>query len=230
MFHAVDRGLIAKTIYYGYARPGTSPIFSLNKEFHTADVYNTQFDPKKAAALLDAAGHKRNGKTPRFTVNLLAAGWFAENGKIGAIVKQGLEDIGVAVNLTVPDRPTSIKRIYTDYDFDVAISNQANPSEPVPSTTQYYTSDGIKKGVPFRNASGYSSPEVDALVEKIKVETDSAKRKALVVDFQKVVTQEANNLPLLELESITMASIKVQNHSNNPNYLGASWYDIWLAG
>ena len=31
------------------------------------------------------------------------------------------------MNLTVPDRPTSIKRIYTDYDFDIAISNQANP-------------------------------------------------------------------------------------------------------
>jgi len=83
--------------------------------------------------------------------------------------------------------------------------------------------------VPFRNASGYSSPEVDALVEKIKIETDPAKRKALVVDFQKLVTQEASNLPLLELESITMASVKVQNHSNDPSYLGASWYDIWLA-
>ena len=46
---------------------------------------------------------------------------------------------------TVPDRPSSIKRIYTDYDFDLAISNQANPSEPVPTTTQYYTTDGIAK-------------------------------------------------------------------------------------
>ena len=163
------------------------------------------------------------------TVNLLAAGWFAENGKIGAIVKQGLEDVGVSVNLTVPDRPTSIKRIYTDYDFDLAISNQATPSEPVPSTTQYYTTDGIKKGVPFRNASGFSSPEMDAVVDKIKVETDPVKRKALVVEFQKLATFEANNLPLLELETITVASSKVQNHSNDPNYLAATWYDIWVS-
>ena len=104
-------------------------------------------------------------------------------------MKQALEDVGVGINLTVPDRPTSIKRIYTDYDFDLAISNQANPSEPVPSTTQYYTSDGIKKGVPFRNASGFHTDEVDALVEKIKVETDAAKRKALVVEFQKITTR-----------------------------------------
>jgi peptide/nickel transport system substrate-binding protein len=229
MFHAVDRNLIAKTVYYGYARLGTSPIFSPNKEFFTPDTYKTGFDPKKAASLLDAAGYPKKGNAPRFSVNLLAAGWFTENGKIGAIVKQGLEDIGIAVNLTVPDRPTSIKRIYTDYDFDLAISNQANPSEPVPSTTQYYTTDGIKKGVPFRNASGFSKPEMDALVDKIKVETDPAKRKALVIEFQKMATLEASNLPLVELESITVASTKVQNHSNDPNYLGATWYDIWLA-
>ena len=82
----------------------------------------------------------------------------------------------------------------------MAISNQANPSEPVPTTTQDYTSDGIRKGVPFRNASGFHSDEVDALVEKIKVETDPAKRKALVVDFQKITTVECADLPLVELE------------------------------
>ncbi len=228
MFFAVDRNLIAKTVYYGYARPGTSPIFSPNKEFYSPDTFSTQYDPKRAAALLDRAGHKKKPDGKRFTVNLLAAGWFTENAKVGTIVKQGLEDVGVGVNLTVPDRPTSIKRIYTDYDFDLAISNQSNPSEPVPATTQYYTSSGIKKGVPFRNASGFHTDEVDQLVDKIKVETDPAKRRSMVVEFQKIITREAPNLPLLELESITLASVKVQNHSNKPDYLASSWYDIWM--
>lgn len=108
-------------------------------------------------------------------------------------MKQALEDVGVGINLTVPDRPTSLKRIYTDYDYDLAISNQANPSEPVPSTTQYFTTDGILKGVPFRNTSGYSNPDVDKLVASAKVETDPAKRKALVVEFQKIIAQEARS-------------------------------------
>ena len=229
IFHAINREFIAKTVYYGYARPGTSPIYSPNKEFFTADTYKTGFDPKKAAALLDAAGFPKKADGKRFTVNLLAAGWFSDNGKVGAYVKQALEDVGVGITLSVPDRPTSIKRIYTDYDFDLAISNQANPSEPIPTTTQYFTTDGIKKGVPFRNANGYSNPDLAALVDKIKVETDPAKRKALVVEFQKITTQEASLLPLTELESITVASTKVQNHSNDPNYLAAGWADIWLA-
>jgi peptide/nickel transport system substrate-binding protein len=129
----------------------------------------------------------------------------------------------------VPDRAAAIKRLYTDYDFDIAISNQANPSEPVPTTTQYYTSDGIKKGVPFRNASGFSSPEIDALVDRIRVETDPAARRALVVDFQKKVAEEAFDLPLVELDTFTVAAAKVQNHTTDPNTLAASWHDIWLA-
>ncbi|MPZ30389.1 MAG: ABC transporter substrate-binding protein [Rhodospirillales bacterium] len=229
MFFAVDRNLIAKTVYYGYARPGTSPIPTANSTFFTSDTFSTAFDPKKAAALLDTAGHPKKAGGKRFTLNLLAAGWFAENGKVGAIVKQGLEDVGVGINLTVPDRTTSIRRLYTDYDFDLAVSNAASPSEPVPSTTQYYTSDGIRKGVPFRNASGFHTDEVDALVEKIKVETDPAKRKALVVEFQKIATVEAPLLPLVELDSITVASTRVQNHSNDPNFLAASWHEVWLA-
>jgi peptide/nickel transport system substrate-binding protein len=229
IFFAIDRNLLAKTIYYGYARPGTSPIYSPNKAFYTPDTFSTQFDPKKAAALLDGAGFPKKADGKRFTLNLLSAGWFTENAKVGAYVKQALTDVGVGINLSVPDRPTSIKRIYSDYDYDLAISNQANPSEPVPATTQYYTTDGISKGVPFRNASGYSNPEVDALVAKIKVETDPTKRKDLVVQFQKIIAIEAPLLPLLELESITVASTKVQNHSNNPDYLSNNWADIWLA-
>lgn len=228
MFLAIDRSQIAKTVYYGYARPGTGPIFSPNTTFYTPDVFSTAFDPKKAAALLDAAGHKRNGKAPRFTVNLVAGGWFPENAKAGALVKQALEDIGVAVTLAAPDRAAAIKRLYTDYDFDLAISNQSNPSEPVPTTTQYYTGDGIKKGVPFRNASGFSSPELDALVDRIRIETDSDARKALVVDFQKKVAEEAFDLPLVELDTFTVAAAKVQNHTTDPNTLAASWHDIWL--
>jgi peptide/nickel transport system substrate-binding protein len=50
----------------------------------------------------------------------------------------------------------------------------------------------------------------------------------MVIEFQKITTREAPNLPLVELESITIASSKVQNHSNDPNYLAATWHDIWM--
>ncbi len=76
MFHAINREFIAKTVYYGYARPGTSPIYSPNKEFYTADVFKTGFDPKKAARCSTRPAFPKKGDGKRFTLNLLSAGWF----------------------------------------------------------------------------------------------------------------------------------------------------------
>ena len=198
MFFAVDRSLIAKTVYYGYARPGTGPIPSPNTAFFTPDTFSTAFDPKKAATLLDAAGYPKKAGGKRFTLNLLAAGWFAENGKVRAVgSSRGWRMSAWGSTSRSPTVRTSIKRLYTDYDFDLAISNKASASEPVPSTTQFYTSDGIRKGVPFRNASGFHTDEVDALVEKIKVETDppSASPGRRV---PKITAVECSDLPLVE--------------------------------
>jgi peptide/nickel transport system substrate-binding protein len=229
IFHAIDREQIVKAAYAGYAEPGTSPILSSNTDFFTPEVFDTQYDAKTAAALLDGAGYPQRGKDKRFSLTLVAAGWFPENAKVGAVVRQGLEALGIGVTLVVPDRTTSIRRLYTDYDFDLAISNQADPSEPVPATTRRYTSDGLRKGVPFCNASGFHTDEVDALVAEMKVETDPAKRKDLAVEFQKIITREAPGLPLVELDTYTLASTRVQNHTTGANTLGASWHDIWLA-
>jgi peptide/nickel transport system substrate-binding protein len=229
IFHAIDRSFIAKTVFYGQARPGVGPINSLNKKFVSSDINKLEFDPHKAGDLLDAAGFKKDSHGARFSLNLVAANWNAENSNVGICVKQALEDVGIQINLFNPDAATSVKRIYTDYDFDLAISNSANQIEPIPSVTRYVTTDGIAKGVAFRNANGFSNRELDALVDRIKIETNVGARKALIDEFQKVLTQEAVYLPLVELAPVTIASKSVRNHSNNADFVADSWADLWIA-
>jgi peptide/nickel transport system substrate-binding protein len=210
LLHAVDKSFIADTVYFGNARPAVSALASSNTLFFSADVPQYKFDPKLAGSLLDAAGYPmKDGK--RFSVNLLSPGWFAENAKTGAYLKQAFGDVGLDVNLTVPDRPTSLKRLYTDYDYDVAVSNQALPVEPVPTTTQYFTTDGILKGAPFRNANGYSNPVMDALVAQMSVEVDGAKRRALMAEFQRLVMTD---VPLVQLVEIISNTLMVPNLRN----------------
>ena len=229
MFRSIDRAWIARTVYYGYARPGTGPIHSDNTEFYVKDTTHLDFDPRAAEAQLDAAGYPRKPDGKRFAVNLVTGGWSAELSKIGIYAKQALGDIGVEVNFWTGDYSTSIKRIYTDYDFDIAIASQVNPTEPIPWTTRYFTTDGIRKGLPFYNATGYSNAELDALVEKMRTEIDPDRRKDLVAEFQRFTTREAVQLPLVEFDSVTLATPAVRNHSNEPNFLASGWGDIWLA-
>ena len=228
LLQAIDRRFIANTIYYKQAIAAVGPIPSSNALFFTADVAQYAFDPAKAGKALDAAGYPvKDGW--RFTVNLVAAGWFEENVKLGQYVKQALEDVKVKVNLQVLDRPTSLKRIYGDYDYDIALSNNAGSVELVPSLTQFYTTDGIVKGAAFRNATGFSRPEVDRIVERLSVETNPTKRKQIAHEFARIIATEAPMLPLVEIEPYTVARKAVRGHSKSANFMGEGWGEVWLA-
>lgn len=227
LLRAIDRRFIANTIYYKQAVPGNGPFSSTNPLFYNPDLPQYAFDPIKAGKALDAAGYPvKDGW--RFNVNLVAAGWFEENVKLGQYVKQALEDVKVKVNLQVLDRPTSLKRIYGDYDYDIALSNNAAAIEPVPSVTQYYTTDGIIKGAAFRNATGFSQPEVDRIVESLSTETSAVKRKQLAHQFARIVTTEAPVLPLVEIEAFTVSRKTVRGHSTSANFMGEGWGEVWL--
>ena len=229
LWHAIDRKFIADVIFYGLAKPGISIISQNNSKFFTSDVPQYPFDPKRAEALLDAAGLPRKDGGRRFSVNLLAAGWFTENGKAGQYLKQALEDVGVGVALTVPDRPTSLKRIYTDYDYDLAISNNSNPAEPTPYTTQYLATEGIVKGGAFRNATGFSDPAMDKLVDAVATEADPPKRLALVHEFQRRAMAEMVYAPLVDIDSVTVATSAMHGYDTTGNVMSDAWGGVWNA-
>jgi len=227
LMHAIDRNFISDTIFFGRAHPSIGAIHSSNSIFFTKDVQDYPFDVKKAAALLDAAGYPVKSGS-RFKLGLVSAGWFEENVKIGQYLKQAFEDVDITVDLSIPDRATSLKRIYTDYDYDVAVSNNSGSIELIPQTTQYYTTDGIVKGAAFRNATGYSNPKLDAIVSNMAVETDEKKRIALVKDFDQLVTTDAPLLPMVDLEPVTIARADVRNHSLTADFMNESWAEVWL--
>jgi peptide/nickel transport system substrate-binding protein len=227
LMYGIDRQFIADTIFFGRAHPSVGAIHTSNSIFFTKDVQDYPFDVKKAAAMLDAAGYPvKDGS--RFKLSLVSAGWFEENVKMGQYVKQAFEDLDITVDLSVPDRATSLKRIYTDYDYDVAISNNSGGIELIPGTTQYYTADGIVKGAAFRNATGYSNPKLDEIVAKLTIETDETKRIALAKDFDRLASIEAPILPMVDLEPVTIARADVRNHSTTADFMGESWAEIWL--
>ncbi|MGB3436185.1 ABC transporter substrate-binding protein, partial [Achromobacter sp.] len=227
ILHAIDRQFIVDTIYYGRGKPAIAPVFSSNPLFYTEDVPRYLFDPKKAAALLDAAGLPvKDGK--RFTVNLVAAAWFEENAKLGQYLKQALQDVGIEVKLDSVDRATALKRIYGDYDYDIAVSNFTAPLELVPTVTQFYTTDGIVKGAAFRNATGYSNPEMDALVAKLTQETAPDARRALAHQFARLASTDVPHVPLVEIQSFTLAGKNVRNFTTGANVQGESLADVWL--
>ena len=228
LVHAIDRDFITRTIYFGLARPAFSPILTSNKLYFTDDVPKYSFDPGLAASLLDAAGYPVKADGTRFTMNLLASGWSEENGKVGAYLKQVFGDLKIDVTLRVPDRPNSLKALYTDYDFDLAYSQGGGAeNDPVPLLSLLFTTAGIRKGLVFRNASRYATPVMDKLVESITVETDPVKRKALIGQFAKIVMTDLPVFPVVEWPTATVALRNVHIDSTAAAIAVDSWADAW---
>ena len=68
-------------------------------------------------------------------------------------------------------------------------NNNFSWSDPVIGVYRMVLSTNIKNRV-WTNTSGYVNLEVDRLLNEAAVETDMAKRRALYVEFQKILAQD----------------------------------------
>ncbi len=66
--HAIDRKFIANNIWMGNATVADGPVPADLTQFHVSDVPQYPFDLKRAEALLDEAGLRRNAQGIRFSV------------------------------------------------------------------------------------------------------------------------------------------------------------------
>jgi peptide/nickel transport system substrate-binding protein len=128
-------------------------------------------------------------------------------------VKQSLARIGVEVSVRDQDFPAYIKRIYTDRDFDFATNRANNMFDPTVGVQRLFWSKNFRKGLPFSNASRYSNPEVDRLLEAAAVEPDPEKRFDCFARFQKIIVQDLPDLTLLAPTQVTIHDRKVVDHT-----------------
>jgi peptide/nickel transport system substrate-binding protein len=84
--------------------------------------------------------------------------------------------------------------------------------------------------VAYSNATSYTNPEVDRLLEDAQVELDPKKRRALYDDLQRRVLLDLPRIPVVSTETVVVASRQVRNlvESDTGGLLG-NLADVWLA-
>jgi peptide/nickel transport system substrate-binding protein len=187
--YAIDRKFISKALQAGLSAPATGPIVP-SSPFYTADVQKYDVDLKKADALLDAAGYKRDAGGDRFTLTVDYMPGSNESQKNTAeYLKSQLKKVGIKVEVRAsPDFPSWSKRI-ASHDFDMTMDVVFNWGDPVIGVHRTYVSSNIRDVI-WTNTQSYSNPKVDELLAKAGNEMDPAKRKAYYAEFQKIVADE----------------------------------------
>src|SRR6266403_4663032 len=143
--------------------------------------------------------------------------------RYGEYVQQALAEIGIKATLRYEDVPTWLKRLYTDYDFQLSSNWIQGLADPVIGVHRLYHSKQIRQGTVFVNETGWSSPKADELMDQATVEVNPRKRAALYKELQKIVVEGSPLVWVHELQFVTVYNKQFKDVIVSPLGLYASF-------
>ncbi|MDB5724414.1 MAG: putative transporter, substrate binding subunit [Novosphingobium sp.] len=225
--HAIDKKFLLERVWHGYGKIENSAIPSALTEFHDPGAGRDDYDPAKAAALLDAAGFTPNAQGIRLRVTHDPAPTGDIYGKSAYAIRDNLRRVGIDLQIRSSDLAGFLKRIYKDRDFDTVQYGASSGPDPAIGTQRFYWSKSFAPGVAFSNASHYASAQVDSLLERAQQETDLTVRKALYSQFQRQVAADLPRIPLISSTPLVISDGRVRNlpdtaYATQDNFAGVS--------
>ena len=228
--HAIDKQGLIDTVWYGLSKVVDQPIPEAVSTFHTTkNIPRYDFDPAKAEKLLDEAGYPRKADGTRFSVTINLSPSSDRYQFAGEYFRQSLKRIGVELKPIAADVPTYLRKVYTEYDFDMLIQGYSVLLDPQMGLTRIFWSKAATPGVPYVNASGYASADADRVIEAYQKEADQKKRIGLFNDFQRIVMTDLPLLPLMDAPFFSIYSSKVHGLDPGADAARASLKDVWLS-
>lgn len=181
--YAIDRQSIVDKLLQGQAEIVDGPYTSSNPYLNTElELYS--YDPEKSKSLLEEANYDFSQ-----TLDLVVPIGNKVREQSADIIAQNLEAVGIKVNITTYDAPTSMS-VARSGDFDLILMGISNIVDP--DVTNYYSS-----GAPS-NFPKYTNRKVDELLKAGKEEADVENRKEIYNELQSIWQDE---LPIFTLYS-----------------------------
>jgi len=226
--HAIDRQALADKVWFGFARPATGPIPRVHAELYTAETTQYPFDPKRAIALLDEAGMKPGPDGVRLHINHYTMPYGDLFRQAGEVMREQLRQVGIDIKLVNLDLGPFLRQIYGDRNFDTYSTYYNSAADPQFGVLRRYWSKTIQKGVAWSNATGYSNPEADKLIEASFTENDVHKRRALLVAVQKLAQDDLPSVNLLEIQHFSIVANRVHGLNTTRDGFAHAFDTTWL--
>lgn len=230
--YAIDRKVILKDVMFGYGQPATGP---LSRKFKTAGLYTDdvrQYDvPDRldiANRLLDEAGAPRGADGTRFALHLEVNSFGEQWLRQAEYLKQALAVVGIAVTLRSEDTATWLRRVYTNYDYDLNEPFLSQGVDPVYGLNKQFLTSQIRKGVTFVNDTFYSNPEVDRMLGEGAREPDAEKRAALYRKVQQVLAEDSPMVWLIDVQYVSVFNRRLKDHTTGPLGTQQAFERAWM--
>lgn len=209
--YGLNRKAFVDSFYKEYAQVCNTPIPEVSWAY-TDKVNQYEYNPKKAADLLDAAGWKlasdgyryKNGK--RFTINWMTYTGSEYINALIPVVKDSWRLIGVEVNPQLMEFSTLSDKIFKERNFDMYNMSWVLNIDPDPSGIFSISQDipGGSNSVGFRNA------ESEQLIRSGLNETDQKKRAAIYKQWCQLINDELPYIFLNQGNTLYAVSARVK--------------------
>jgi peptide/nickel transport system substrate-binding protein len=189
--YATDRESLVKYLLRGEAQLA-SGILPPNHWAYDGNVERYEYNPSEAERLLDAAGFPRKADGLRMHVTLKVS--TDEQARLlGAALQEQWRRVGIELEM----RPLEIATLFSDLakgNFQITYLKWVGANNDPDVFELVFNSKRIPPDGP--NRGRYRNAQVDELTEKIRVEMDREKRKALCSEVQKIVAEDLPYIPL----------------------------------
>lgn len=184
--YAVDRDFFTKALHGGLSQSAFGPI-TMSSPFADQEAMRYDLDLDKASRLLDEAGYPLKADGTRFSLRLDT---LISQREVAESIRPQLKKVGIEVELRIPPDFPTWSRWVSNHEFDMTVDAVFNWGDPVIGVHRTYLSSNIRPGVIWSNTQSYANEQVDAILDKAGQEMDPDKRRALYLEFQKIVTDE----------------------------------------
>jgi peptide/nickel transport system substrate-binding protein len=122
---------------------------------------------------------------------------------------------------------TWLKRVYTDYDYDMTSNFLFNLADPVLGVHRAIHTRFIRQGTVFVNGARWGDPHTDGLMDRATIEPEAARRAALYAEVQKVVVDAAPIAWVLEVNFPTVLDRRFRDVIVSPLGIFANFDRAW---
>jgi peptide/nickel transport system substrate-binding protein len=188
---AIDRNLIIQTLMGNHARASLS-LLPANHWAFNGDGPRYDYDPARAARLLDEAGHARNNNGIRFHITMKTSN---DEGTrlLAAVLQQQLAAVGIALDLRSFEYATFYSDVTRGAFQMYSLRWIGGNEQPDIFNYAFSTASFAPKGA---NRSHYSDMRLDALLDDAAQSEDRSRRRADYAEVQQIL---AHDLPAINL-------------------------------
>ena len=205
IYYALNRQAIVDVVTFGFGKVANSFI-PAGAMYYNPDNFDYPYDPAKAKKLLADAGVKN------LTLNLLVTAGDSVHDQIAVMVKDQLGKVGIGVNIVKQEEGQQWESTVAG-EYDISVNYWTNDVID-PDQKSSFCVFGDEENLSY--FTRYKNPKVTALIEQGRGELDSAKRKQIYSDIQRMAKEDVHWIDLYYSPFRNASRTNVVNFFQNP--------------